>query len=379
MNISDGNKRFDILLCIAAVYYIFYSFLQSNTMFAQQWNAIYGIPLRLYHISEVIILFFAILAVITEEKRERQLLYTVLILTGMVNMTMLLIMWPAFAGRSMRFWMRLGAATTLIMFAFTIISALTGHISMYGHDNGPLAYGMINRTNFSFTVLFLIISFGVLKKGRFRFYTYIILYLITAITFYLVTAKNSMICTVLFITLCLAGQLYDRFIHNEKISRVFTGIQKYFLDYSFIIAYGLFRLLVGMKDKLGELVPKYPFLGNFVLRLDTAQRTADMPFSLFGRHIAESGNEKNYFVVDSFMARSPAMDGLIVFVILMLVFTYFMIRARRLKAHPVYFAFMVMALYAITDPSFTGPDLNFLIALPFACWDVYMSKAEAEA
>ena len=379
MNISDGNKRFDILLCIAAVYYIFYSFLQSNTMFAQQWNAIYGIPLRLYYISEVIILFFAILAVITEEKRERKLLYTVLILTGMVNMTMLLIMWPAFAGRSMRFWMRLGAATTLIMFAFTIISALTGHISMYGHDNGPLAYGMINRTNFSFTVLFLIISFGVLKKGRFRFYTYIILYLITGITFYLVTAKNSMICTILFITLCLAAQLYDRFIHNDRISRVFTGIQKYFLDYSFIIAYGLFKILVSVKDNLREFETKIPFLVSLIYRLDAAEITADMPFTLFGRHVSESGGKENYFVLDSFMARSPVMDGLIVFLILMLVFTYFMIKARRMKAHPVYFAFMVMALYAITDPSFTGPDLNFLIALPFACWDVYMSKAEAGA
>ena len=200
-----------------------------------------------------------------------------------------------------------------------------------------------------------------------------ILYFIIFITFRLVTAKNSMVCMLLFVTMCLIGQLYDSFLQNERLNRVFTGIQKYFLDYTFIIAYALFKLLVAMKEYIRRLLPEYPFLWSYMIRLDTAEKTADMPFTLFGRHISESGSQDNYFVVDSFMARTPAMSGMVIFLVYMLIFTYFMIRARRLKARAVYIAFMVMALYAITDPSFVEPELNFLIVLPFACWDVYLT------
>ena len=376
MNISDGNKRFDILLCIATLYYIFYDFIANNTMFVKSWMGIYGIPLKLFYVCEVILLFFAIYSILAEKDPGRRVLFTVLTILGLINMTMVVIMWAAYAGRSMKRWMITGTVMTFVVFLATIICSLTGIVSIYGHDNGPLAYGMVNRTNFAFTVLFLIISVSILKKGRFHFYGYLLLYAAIILSYILVYAKNATICALLFVTMCLAGQLYDRFRINGKIASFCTLLQKYLFDYTFIIAYAVFKLAVYYRKELLGLIEVMPKVDTFVYRLYAAEEVSALPLTAFGQHVSERGDWNNYFVVDAYFARTPVMSGVIIFITQMLVCVYFMIKARRLHARAVYFGFMVMALYAITDPAFIGPSINFVIALPFACWDLYAQSQE---
>ena len=58
----------------------------------------------------------------------------------------------------------------------------------------------------------------------------------------------------------------------------------------------------------------------------------------------------------------------------MIVTTYFMVKARQREEGVIYIAFMVMALFSISDPVAWDVGLNFLIALPFAEWDIPTRK-----
>ncbi|MCR5773805.1 MAG: hypothetical protein K6G42_01850 [Lachnospiraceae bacterium] len=377
-NMRSGKaKSVDIVLLTAVIFYVAFSFITDNSQMIQEWGFLYGWPWKLYLVSIAIIRAFAIFSVINEKDRKRQILFGILVVLGFIaggyawNLIFLMI---AMADRSMKLWLTTALGTGLTMFGYTIICSIMGWVSMYGQDGRFFAFGMVNRTNFAFAVLFFIITVSVIRQGRFRYYEYVILYIITIATYYHVYAKNAAACTLLFITMCLFGQLYDCLPLPAKkgLGSFFSALQKFFFDYSFILAGIVFWTAVHFRWVFREIQKTYDGIGSFAYRLDMGYEMLQKPVTLFGQTLHEYGGlvDKEYFVVDAFFARVPVTSGIIYFIVIMAILTYFMIKARRLNARTIYFAFMVMALFSISDTSHIDISYNFLIALPFATWDI---------
>ncbi|MBR1524951.1 MAG: hypothetical protein IJ641_10920 [Lachnospiraceae bacterium] len=371
-----------MILWVTVIYYIVFSFIHLDSEIAQEWGFIYGIPWRINSICVVIVSAYAVFTVLEEKDRRKKAFFLVLDVFSIVFGWELILLMVAMAHRSMKEWMPAALVAGLSTFGLTMLCAFTGLIDINGHNARRLAFGMVNRTNFAFAVLFFIISFSIIRGGYLKYYEYAVLFLFIIATFYHVTAKNAMVCMTLFVLLCLSGQIYDRLPGEKKgIGNCFRLMQKYFLDYAFVLSYVLYRIVVYYRKYFEKMKDTIPWIRTFIYRLNIGAETVEMPITLFGQWVRESGNSEDYYVMDSFFAKTPVRNGLVYFVLIMGIFTYFLIRARRSGQRTIYFAFLVMALYAITDPTLVNVSYNFIVALPFAAWDIkstYGSKPVGE-
>ena len=368
-------KKSDIALYIAVIYYIVFSFISDEAMMAKEWRFVYGIPWRAYMVCRVVIMAYAVFSIIEEEDTIRRAVFILLTILSFIGGWDIIFLMLALSGRSMKEWMQISLGAGLTMLGFTMVCAATGLIGISGHDGKHFAFGMVNRTNFAFAVLFFIISYTVIRSGRLMYHEYVSLYIIMIATYYHIRAKNAAVCMFAFVTLCMASQLYDRFFARSGINAFCGALQKYCLDYTFIWAYAVYRAVVYCRGYLRSLIPQIPKLRTFVYRLDVGNDMLRLPLTLFGRHINENGNRTGgkYYIIDSFFANTPVTKGILYFIVIMTIFTYFMIQARQKKDRTIYFAFMVMALFSITDVGVTSMAYNFIVALPFAIWDISRS------
>lgn len=373
---EEKEGRTDILLVLSLTYYIIYDFFLNESTAFMEWHGIYGIFYRAYLVCRVIFMAFAAFRIIAGSDKKKRVLFIILLLLGIIQHNSILILMVAMAGRSMKKWLPVALSAGLTAFTAVMLLAVTGKLGMNGIDGGDFAFGMLGRTNFAFAVLFFIIAVAVIKNGIFRYYEYAIIFAVIITTYHLVHAQNSTVCMLVFLSLCIAGQVFEKIPHGRYADKLIYNVQKYLLDYSFIICYIIYWVAVHNRDKIRELINAYPQirLSTFVYRLDMGAEMAALPLTLFGNEINEYGlgglGSAEYHIVDSFFARVLAESGIVYFVIIMAILTYFLIKARKNHAGVIYYAFMVMAIYAITDKNFMGIDINFLIVLPFAVWDV---------
>lgn len=369
---SRSIKKGDPVLAATVIYLIVFIFAADNTQISQELPFIFGLPWTVFSVCHVIVMAYALFAVITETDKKLRIVLLLLTLPGFIAgaswLPILLIV--AMTHRSADIWLKTGFVTGVSCLFVTMLLALNGVITIMGHGADRFAFGMVNRTNFAFAVLFFMIAYIVIRNGKLKPYEYTFLYLVIIAVFHLVEAKNATVCMFLFVTMCVIGQICDLTGITKKASFFFKGVQKYFLDYSFILALIVFFAAVKNRESIRSMESDYPWLHSFMIRLDTNAKLLADQFSLFGRSIAENGDfqSSKYFVVDSFYARALVMNGIIFFIVIMALFTFYMISARRTGNRTVYFALMIMALFAITDPGITDISLNFLAVLPLATW-----------
>ena len=235
---------------------------------------------------------------------------------------------------------------------------------------------MATQGQISFVLLFLMMGAAVLRGGRFAYYEYIAMYLIIFFNAYVYRRRNANICMTVLVTMLIIRQIYLSCGKKEGIGRFFKCIQKYCFDYSFIAAYAVFMICVFLRDYIRLLQPTFPWLRTFLARLDdTAEIWRAFPPTLFGNYIHEyTGKNATTLLFDPLFSRTLLYEGIVVFTVLMVVTTYFMVKARQREEGVIYIAFMVMALFSISDPVAWDVGLNFLIALPFAEWDIPTRK-----
>ena len=366
----------DIIIYPAVIWIIAYEFLE-RTNFTFNWNGIYGLPLSIERVCRIIVLFFAIYNVVKEEDIGRKILYSFLIVLGWFTSVMLLVLWVSLAGRSMKTWLSVGVGTVITMFAITIASSCMGIIGMGRHGTWEgNFFGMATQGQISFVLLFLMMGAAVLRGGRFAYYEYVAMYLIIFFNTYVYRRRNANICMTVLVTMLVVRHIYLRCVKKEGIGRFIKCVQKCFFDYCFILAYAVFMICVFLRDYIRILQPRLPWLRTFLIRLDdTAEIWRAFPLTLFGNYIHEyAGGNATSLLFDPLFSRTLLYDGLAVFTVLMIVTTYFMVKARQREEGVIYIAFMVMALFSISDPVAWDVGLNFLIALPFAEWDIPTRK-----
>lgn len=373
-------KARDLLIFPSVIWIIAYSFMES-TNFAINWNAIYGIPLRLNIICQIIVLFYAIYNAMLSEEIDKKVLYLCLILLGILTSNILFILWVALAGRSMKLWLEIGIGTVITMFALTIVCASIGIIGM-GHHGAweGNCFGMLSRGQFSFVLLFLMLQVSILRQGKYAYYEYVAMSIIVFFNSYVYKRRNANICMVLFLLILIVMEIYNRTRKNTNKCKVLAFLQKFFLDYTFIWAYGIFTVCVFSRNYIRLLEPKFPWISSLIIRFDdTAEIWRAFPPTFFGRNIREyGGTQATNLLFDPQFSRTLLFDGIIALTIMMVVSTYFMVKARQNGYWTMYAAFMVMALFSISDPVAWGIAMNFLIALPLTNWDFTKNKISSD-
>lgn len=365
----------DLLIYPAVIWTLAYSFM-GITNFEFNWNAIYGIPQRIKVVCYVIIIFYAVYNLITVEDNSRRLVFAGLIILGLFTSNIIFLLMVALAERSMKQWLSIGVGTYITMFGITIISASFGIIGMGTHGawEGNF-FGMQTEGQFSFVLLFLLLQIAILRQGKFTYYEYIAIIIIIFFNTYFYNKRNANICMILFVLMLISYDLFCHIRSERGDNKIVFALQKYCFDYSFLWAFGIFTACVFLRDYIRLLQTKFPWLMTLVIRFeDTAEIWRAFPLTLLGNNIRENGSKNaTVMVFDPLFSRTLLFDGLIVLVVMMIVSTYFMVKARKMRYEVMYLAFMVMALFSISDPVAWGISMNFLIVLPFTEWDISVS------
>ena len=375
---SYKRIRTDILLYPAVIWMIAYSFM-GRTNFEFNWSGIYGIPMKMVYVARVIVMFYAVYSFLKEEDKSLKAVYACLIILGIVKSELILFVIPALAGKSMRRWLSIGVGTVITMFGITIISAAVGFIGMGTHGawEGNF-FGMTTQGQFGFVLLFLLLQVTVLRRGKFAYYEYVAMCIIIFFNAYFYTRRNPNICMIVLILMLIGREIYIHF--NKGEGKLIPVLQKYFFDYTFILSYGVFTICVFLRDYIRLLQPKLPWLRSLILRFDdTGEIWRAFPLTLFGRYIRDyNGRNATVLLFDPQFSRTLLYDGLVMLVVMMVITTYFMVKARKEGEGAMYIAFMVMALFSISDPVVWDMGLNFLICLPFTIWDLARSPGGVE-
>lgn len=367
---SFNRIRTDILLYPAIIYLIAYKFI-GRTNFGFNLSGLYGIPMKMAVISRVIVMFYAVYSFLKEEDRSLKAVYACLILLGIVKSEEILMIIPALSGKSLRRWLSIGVGTVITMFGITIVSAAAGFIGMGTHGawEGNF-FGMETQGQFGFVLLFLLLQVTVLRRGKFAYYEYVAMCIIVFFNAYFYTRRNPNICMIVLILMLIGREIYIHFIKGE--GKLIPLLQKYIFDYTFILSYGVFTICVFLRNYIRRIQVKLPWLRSLILRFDdTAEIWRAFPPTLFGRNIRTyNGANATVLLFDPQFSSTLLFDGIIMLVVMMVITTYFMVKARKKRESAMYIAFMVMALFSISDPVVWDMGLNFLICLPFTIWDL---------
>ena len=373
MNVkTESAIKRDLLLFPAVIWITIYAFL-GRTNFSFNWNGIYGLPLKIESVCWIIVIFYAVYNILIEEEMTRKTLFICLVLLGIIAPNNLFILWVALAGRSMKTWLSIGVGIYISMFGLTMIAACAGIIGMGTHGAWEGNFlGMQTEGQFGFVLLFLLLQVAILKQGQFRYYEYVAICIIIFLNARIFVKRNPNICMVIFVIMLIGHQIYLQLGEGKAEQKLVSTLQKYFFDYSFILAFGIFTVCVFFRNFFQLLQPRFKWLRTLILRFDdTAEMWKTFPITLFGRNIRTyNGKNATVLLLDPQYSSTLILDGLVVFVVMMLISTYFMVKARKQGYGTMYIALMVMALFSISDPVAWGLSLNFLIALPFSNWDI---------
>ncbi len=376
MNLRESKK--DLFLYFAYIYILFNQFIFTCTRF-QDWGGQYGLFETFAYVMEFVLLDYAIWNIVKEPDKKIKLVLTVITVCGALcdgdEVRTLCLMLTAFYGQPMKKALKIWIITIASLFAFTAFCSLVGILEFRVNIGGRYEFGMIWYTDFAYTCLFLFLAFAVYRDGRFRLFEYPVLYALALVVFRLTQAKNTTICMLLFTTMCLVSFIYGKLLDPEnenntllkkRCDAVIYNVQKYFLDYSFIWGLLLFAFMLSIKDRVALAAEAHDFLGSYADRLGFSYEVLQNPVTPFGQYFYEG--QDPYFMVDQFYPRLFVRHGAVLFVVVIAVFTYILIRARRERMNVIYFAMLIMALYAQTDLQIIDCSRDFMFPLAFAVW-----------
>ena len=209
------------------------------------------------------------------------------------------------------------------------------------------AFGMQYCTDLVSHVMFLILMYMFLKRGRLKWYAYVVIIILSVINVIYVDGMISLFCVVMGLLGCLYVVAYDK--KKWRIpSVVLKGWKGLVLASFWIGAIILFVWVLVYKKDPDIWYNRYYSLQN---RLNTNYRLlTQIPFSWFGTGFVQVGlggkeeMPEYYFWVDCSYPRVYAMYGIVAFLIFMGLLTWIVIRLMKKKD---YFGMYLMAIIAV--------------------------------
>lgn len=368
----------DILLYAAYVYLISNQFLFNCTRYSD-WGGQYGLFDIFAYVMEFVLLDYCIYGIIKEKDKKMKALLIIITVCGVLcdgdEVRTLCLMAAAMKDRPMKRIVKIWFVTIAALFAFTIFSSFVGLVEFHVNLGNQYEFGMIWHTDFGYTCLFLLMAYVVLKDGILKYYEYPIILALTFVMFYFTRAKNATICMLLFLMLILASSLYDRLLSKdgkrkeirERADRIIEICGACVLDYAFFIGAIVFGIALLLRDKIQLAVDSgVRFLNTYAARLHYSWEALHFPVTPFGQYFYEGHDP--YFMVDQFYSRLFVRHGAILFILVLILMTYALKRARMEQNKAIYISLLVLALFSQTDPQVIDCARDFIFPAILAVW-----------
>lgn len=232
----------------------------------------------------------------------------------------------------------LGWLTIIVSF----ISSLTGYLPYYTYENRH-GFGSIYPTDLGCHFLVLTITLCIIRCGKLKIRDYIWSAFILVVNYVYMQAKVSFAC--MFVIMCISffyQFIYDKINFSRFVKNAFSIIAiicfNFFAVLSIILTCSFDSIADGVINKFLTLKSRL-YLGKIAFD--------NYPITVFGTRIREVGNggvpakHSDYFFIDVSYIRLLFFNGIVIFLLVLLIYT--LIQRRFIKNKLFYFA----ALYLV--------------------------------
>lgn len=353
--------------------------------FAQQFD-------NIYRAAVLIVLVCGLAAVAAEFRIQKIVICALITFAGFMHLThggqyyylfAMCALIVGSSGRSLRGILLInlivGGAVVIVAF----LASQMGIITDLVYEGGRHSFGINYCTNCAAHILFLMMTYCMLRVRRFALIDYALL--MVATTFMMFTnAKTNLACAVLLIAGMLVFQTL-RWIDKEH--HLIVRLAAAFLSFSFIWCTALcFVTVLGLD--LNDRALRRRIIDTFdyslVRRMELSRDAIlEYPFTWFGTKIRQRGyggkteglpSWEKYNFIDCSYVRLYVLGGALLFVLLLFVLTYIMLRCYAYKRYDFVFILAVFAIPCIMEHHLLEFYYNIFPLMAFANSDILQIK-----
>lgn len=274
----------------------------------------------------------------------------------------------------------LGLGVTLL--CVTFLASQMGYIPYYIYDNGGHNFGSVYSTDFAAHIFYFLLIYRVLKKERFSRYQYIGLAVFTWYLYRLTRARATLICMLLFLVVCgfIDRNQNEKKKGTKEEKEPWSSLRRYARS-GLLFGLHMVYVLMACGSFLAVLcfqnVRSYPrALQTVGARLEMS-RTAFQQYgvTLLGQKIYEKGNggikgdAGAYFFLDCSYVRILIINGILIFVIALVICTYLQGRALARGQWYLAAALSLIALHSVIEHHLLEFWYNTFVLLAFSRWE----------
>lgn len=385
----------DILFYPAFAFCYTWVFISDSTMFSKVMSDSFKESMTQgYHFAVFIALLCAVTAMLVQDSVQLAVFETILLIVGYTSYKIgghkfsyfvLCVLIVGATGRSFRKILSISFVAGCLVMAAAYAGCRIGIIEDLVYRGGRHSFGIVYCTDCAAHILFLMLSYTMLRLSSFRKADYAVL-LFGLLFMWKTGGKTNMICAVLLIALLVSTRglrlkPFRSLVRNRKIRMSGRGVSA-LLCFSFpaCAVFSFFAALFIPSDS-----PKIKPLGHTIAkRLELSLRALkENPFSFFGTKIKEhsfGGKTTNlpgwdkYFFIDCSYIRFYLFGGAILFLLILVVLTYAQIRCFVSRNY-IYSAIMVIAaLICIMEHHMVDFSFHVFPLMAFSGRDFFKRK-----
>ncbi len=386
----------DILFYPAFAFCFTWVFVSDSTMFSKVMTDSFKESMtQCYHFAVFSALLCAVTAMLAQESVQLAVFETILLIAGYSSYKIggqkfsyfvLCVLIVGATGRSFRKILYISFVAGCLAMAAAYAGCRLGIIEDLVYRGGRHSFGMVYCTDCAAHILFLMLSYAMLRFSSFRKADYAVL-IFGLLYMWKTGGKTDLICAVLLIALIVSSRFlkqkpFRRLIPGKKIRRAVRAAFA-LLCFSFpaCAAFSFAATFFIPSDS-----PKIKPLGHTIAkRLELSLRALEEnPFSFFGTKIKEhsfGGRTTNlpdwnrYFFIDCSYIRLYLFGGAILFLLILIVLTCAQVRCFVNRQY-VYSAIMVIAaLICIMEHHLVDFSFNVFPLMAFSGRKFFERKA----
>lgn|GEM_PF-6224525 len=375
---KENIKKFDICFYILfAIIYIrqFYGDTMFNMLFRDE-----TVINTIYDWAVLLIIPLSVLAVKDEEDKRLAILKTIIILTGFVYyfrggdyaIFILCIVIVAASGRKLDVILKIALISGSLLMIAAYLASMNGYIPYLTYDMGGEmlghAFGMGYRTDFSAHILYLVMSYAIIRGDKLTLAEYMTFVFDTFVVHRYAQARMNTACMVAF----LVGYAFLR-LHKEKKEKALY-IPEWTSGFHVLCTVGIFAIIflyANSGEKTQSMIAEK--MDTFYTRLSLSLRGfTEFPIRLFGTNLPERGAggipdmSINYFWLDVFYVRALLRFGIFVFVLYLIIMTIASYHAAQKDSGYLFLALVIVALASIIEHHAADLSYDVLIMSSFA-------------
>lgn len=232
-----------------------------------------------------------------------------------------------------------------------------------GSDTVRNSFGLLYPTNFSARIFILTLCYSYLNDFKLKWWELVSIGLVTYMTLVTTDGRLDVYSILLILIIILVKKM------NTNYQRLLSCASLFVIPFSIIFTF-ITTVFYNPENKLFFILNR---LLSGRLRLGREAFSEYNPFTLFGQVIESNGwgglegknlNLAEYFYIDSSYLKILFYQGVVVFVIMIMIIIYSQYKFFMQKKYNIVFVFALMGIYSIVSEFLIKPEyFPFILAL----------------